>query len=380
MAKKSKHYEYNPKKRRLAKIYSRQKLVMGAGNSMVIPLLAIAILFFAGVFEKLAAYSLNTAGSFFGIVLFIFLISAIFLVFEFPLRIYAGFFYEHKYKLSNHTLSSWFYDFFKETFIGLVFAVPIGTITAFLLVSFKYWWAYAASVGILFSLLINFIYPVVFLPFLYKLKPYNDRAELKKILEILRKVGVNNIKKIKILMESEKSKKANAMFTGMGETKSIILYDNLLGKFNKKEVRTVIAHELGHYVHKDIIKFEILGAVQTITLLYLADLIIRTNFIANESTIPLHIYPIVSGILIVLGFAVMPLMTAYSRKQEAAADKFALDHIKDPLSQISTEKKLCDIDLSDDKPNPFVEFWFHTHPSAEKRIRMAEKWAAENKS
>ena len=76
----------------------------------------------------------------------------------------------------------------------------------------------------------------------------------------------------------------------------------------------------------------------------------------------------------------MPLMMSYSRRQERAADKFALDHIKEPYAQISTEKKLSDIDLADDKPNPFIEFWFHSHPSAEKRIKMAQKWAAENKS
>ena len=112
-------------------------------------------------------------------------------------------------------------------------------------------------------------------------------------------------------------------------------------------------------------------------LLYLTNLIIRNNFTADEF-IPLHIYPVVSGILIVLGFLAMPLMMAYSRKQEAAADKFALDYIKDSSSQISTEKKLCDIDLADDKPNAFIEFWFHGHPCAEKRIKMAEQWAAEN--
>ncbi len=377
MAKRSAHYEYDPEKRRLAKIYSRQKLIMSIGNSIVIPLTAIAVLFLTGVFERLAEYSLNAGGSILGIILFVFFVSAIFLIFEFPLKLYGGYFYEHKYKLSNHTLSAWFNDFFKETLLELVFAVPIGAITAFLLVNFRYWWLYTSIVGIFFSLFINFIYPVVFLPFLYKLKPYKDKSELKKILEILKRVGVTNIKKIKVLIESEKSKKVDAMFAGMGKTKSIILYDNLLDKFTKKEVRTVIAHELGHYVHKDIIKFEIFGAAQSVLLLYLTNLIIRNNFTADEF-IPLHIYPVVSGILIVLGFLAMPLMMAYSRKQEAAADKFALDHIKDSSSQISTEKKLCDIDLADDKPNAFIEFWFHSHPCAEKRIKMAEQWAAEN--
>ncbi len=375
MAKKE-HYEYDPKKRRLARIYSRQKFMMGIGNNLIIPLIAIIVLFFTGVFEKLSAYSLKTGGSFFGIVLFVFLVSLIFLVFEFPLRMYGGFFYEHKYKLSNHTLSAWFVDFFKETLLELVFAVPIGTITAFLFVNFEYWWIYAAIVGIIFSLVINFIYPVVFLPFLYKLKPYQDKVELKKILEILKKVGVTNIHKIKILMESEKSKKVNAMFAGMGKTKSIILYDNLINNFTKKEVRTVIAHELGHYVHKDIVRFEIFGSIQSITLLYLTNLIVKNNF----GQVSLSVYPLVSGILMVLGFVAMPLMMGYSRKQETAADRFALDHIRDPIAQILTEKKLCDIDLADDKPNAFIEFWFHSHPSAEKRIKIAKQWINENKS
>lgn len=377
MAKKSEYYQYDPKKRRLARIYSKQKLIMNIGNSIVIPLIAIIILFLTGSFEKLASYSLSF-GSLLGIVLFVFLIFAIFMVFEFPLRLYAGFFYEHKYKLSNHTILTWFKDFFKETILELALMIPIGSLIAFLLINFKYWWLYAAIVSILFSLFTNYIYPVVFLPFLYKLKPYKDKTELKKIFEILRRVGATSIKKIKIMIESEKSKKVNAIFVGMGKTKSIVLYDNLLDKFTRREARTVIAHELGHYVHKDVVRFEILGAIQSLLLLYLTDLIIKNNFVTTSS-ISLHAYPIVSGILIVLGFIAMPLMMAYSRKQEAAADYFALEQIKDPLAQISTEKKLSDIDLSDDKPNAFVEFWFHSHPSAEKRIKMAQKWAAENK-
>jgi STE24 endopeptidase len=167
----------------------------------------------------------------------------------------------------------------------------------------------------------------------------------------------------------------NAFFTGVGKTVSVVLYDNLLNKFTKREVRTVIGHELGHYVHKDIIRYTVIGGVQTVIVFFLADLLARRLFLNNtQGYLPLYVMPVISGIIAVLEFIALPIMMSYSRKQEKAADIFALDYVKDPLAQISTEKKLADLDLGDENPHPLVEFWLHSHPSPEKRVKYTKEW------
>ena len=122
---------------------------------------------------------------------------------------------------------------------------------------------------------------------------------------------------------------------------------------------------------------EIFGAIQTLIVLFLIDKFIKT-FFTNGQMMPLSVFPVLSGSLIILGFLIMPISMIYSRRMERKADGFALDHIKDPLAQISTDKKLCDIDLSDDNPPKLVEFWFHSHPSGRKRIKQSKDWLAEH--
>ncbi|MBN2421456.1 M48 family metallopeptidase [Candidatus Woesearchaeota archaeon] len=370
------NYQYNPKRRKLAKIYSRQKLIMSFGSGILFPLLVICALFFTGALENIASWSLSF-GKILGIVIFVFVISAIIQILEFPLYFYSNFIYEHKYSLSNQKFPAWLKDYGKETFISYLMTIPLQTITAYLIISTKYWWLCVAGINVAFDIFTMLIYPTVILPFLYKLEPYKDKNELKVIFSILKKVGAKDIKHIKVQKESEKSNKVNAFFAGFGKTKTIVFYDNLLNGFTKREVRTVIAHELGHYVHKDIDRTIIFDAIKSVLVFFLADRIIRNSFAVE--IIPLHLVPIISAILIVIGVTIMPISMAYSRKLENAADKFALDTVKDPLAQISTEKRLSDHDLVDERPNKFIEFWFYSHPCTEERIRRVKVWMEENK-
>lgn len=375
---KKEDYEYNPKRRKLAKIYSKQKLIMSLGNDLIIPLIIIFALFTFGYFEKLANWALNI-GQVSGVFLFVLIYAVILSIVEFPINLYATYFYEHKYKLSKYTLKTWFIDFFKNTLIGYLIVIPVSSITALLAMNTKLWWLYASLITIAISLILNFVYPIWVVPFLYKLKPYKDRKELKILLNIIAKSGLGKIKAIKILKESDKSTKSNAFFAGFGRTKTIVLYDNLLNQFTKREIRTVIAHEAGHYVHKDIAKFFIIESLQTIFDLWLINLIIHAVFFETGSFISLKLYPIISALSVVIGFILMPPIMAYSRKHENAADLFALEQIKDPLAQISSEKRFADLDLIDDKPNALIEFWLYSHPSPAKRIKMVESWIKTHK-
>ncbi len=376
MSKKEKIYQYDPKRRKLAKVYSKEKFLMYIINDLIIALTTISIFYFYGYSEKLANWSLSN-GFIPGIILYVLLFTTLMFVVSFPLRLYSGLFYEKKYGLSNQKFGAWMVDYLKSSFIGYLILVPVGSVTAYLILTTKMWWIYVVIFNIIVTSFIDLIYPVVILPFLYKLEPYKNKMELRTILNIVKNAGVPNLKHIKVQKESEKSNKVNAFFAGLGKTKTIVLYDNLIKSFTKKEVRTVIGHELGHYVHKDIIKFTILEAIETLITFFLINKILTGMF---GNAIPLSALPIVSLISAVFGLLILPISMSFSRRQERAADWFALDYVKEPYAQISTERRLADHDLGDENPNPIIEFWFHSHPSAEKRIRMVEKWMKTNKS
>lgn len=373
------NYQYSPKRRKLAKIYCKQKFMMSIGEGIILPLIVIATLFFTGSLQSIADWALSF-GKIAGLFVFVISIMIITMIVSFPFEVYSSFVYEHKYKLSNQTFWKWFVDYLKGTAISVILGVPLQALIAFLIITTPLWWLYATIVNIVFDIFVNFIYPVLILPILYKLGPYKDKRELKNIFDILRRAGAKDIHKIKVLKESEKSPKLNAFFAGVGRTKMIVLYDNLINAMTKREVRTVIAHELGHYVHKDIRKGTIFDAIKSLFVLFAADKIIRAMFSIQGTGIPLYLVPVISATLIVIGFVVMPISMAYSRKMENAADLFALDYVKDPVAQLSTEKRLADHDLVDDKPHPLFEFWFFSHPSPSNRIKKIYEWVKANKS
>ena len=373
------NYQHDPKRRKLARIYFKQKLIMGIGNNFVIPIIALSILYFSGALVYLANFATQTAGTIGGIILFVFLINIIFTAITFPLSLYGSHYYEHKYKLSNQTLKQWFVDYAKNLGIGYVFSVPLESITAYLVITTPNWWLIVTGITILFEIFINYIYPTVIFPITYKFKPYTDKKELKVLLDICKNAGIKNLKRIIVAIESEKSQKVNAWMGGIGKTKTMTLYDNLLNKFTKREVRTIIGHEAGHYAHNDTWKGIALSGVISLVSLYSVDKVIRSVFsISSTQGISLYLYPIISGAIVVLGFFIMPIQHTISRRVEMAADTFALEHVRDPLAQISSEKRLDDLDLGNDSPHPFIEFWFLTHPCSKRRIENVRNWMKAN--
>lgn len=379
MKKPKENYEYNPKRRKLAKIYFKQKIIMMLGNHFVIPVVATILLFLLGYFKHLSEFSTSFAGGFWGILLFVFLISITSQLIEFPLSFYGSYIYEHKYKLSKYTLKGWFVDYGKEFLLGIIIGLPVAFITAYWLTTTPLWWLYVTLLMVAFNIFIDYIYSITILPFMYKLYPYADKAELKKILEICKKCGANNIHNVKVIKESEKSVKPNAFFVGFGRNKIICLYDTLLNQLTKREIRTVIGHEVGHYVKRHVFKHLALSAIETLGILFVANTVIRSSFEITGAGIPLELVPIISVTTTIIGFMIMPIAMSYSRKHEFEADTFALDHVKDPLAQISSEKRLDDLALGDNKPHPLVEFWMLSHPCGSKRIKNVEAWMAKNK-
>jgi len=365
-------YEFDSKKRKISKSYREGRLILyflgllvSLGTGLIILLSGLNIV----IRDFVLRHPIPTL--FYG-----FLILLIFTLTSFPLIFYSTFMYEKKFKLSRYKISGWFKDYLKNNLISYTFALILIYLLYFSINTFSLWWIFAGTFYIIFSMIISYIYPQVIVPFMWKTEPYRDKRMKEKILNLCRKLGVMNIRNILVVKESEKSIRPNAYFYGIGNQQKIALFDNLLNDFTKDEVETVVGHELGHYINKDIIWGLVFDAILIFPILfvvgYLVEIAAPVFNIGGVSD--LASLPLIGLIYGTLGFLLMPVGNTYSRWRESQADKFALEHVRKPLAQVSTEKRLSDLNLSELKPHPLTELWLYTHPSTIRRIRMAENW------
>jgi len=365
-------YEFNKERRKKARIYTQIRIINSVINGLLLPITFFYIFLVLGFSTGLRDAVQNAAA-------YIFIFLSLLTIAEFPLRFYSGFILEHRYGLSNQRLSGWFKDYFKGLFISYLFSVPV-ILGLYLLLPVSNWWIYAGVAYTLLTLFINYIFPVVIFPFFYKVTPYKDARMKKRLIKMAARFG-KRINNVFVAKESEKSKKVNAMFFGLGPTKRIVLFDNLLKYFRKDEVETVIGHELGHYVNMDSIRYLIIDAIKIFPALLAIDFLLKKtvgtfgiNAINDIASLPLFLLAY-SAIDLIL----MPVINTYSRHRESEADLFALQASNKPKAQESTEKRLADMDLVDDRPHPLVEFMLFTHPAVWRRIEMCREWKSKRR-
>ncbi|MFH1126698.1 MAG: M48 family metallopeptidase [archaeon] len=373
-------YEYDKEKRKRAKIYTRTKIINGIVNSIFISMIFLVFLLYSGYTQTILEYAIQIAGSYY-VPAYIIVLMTLLTIVEFPLSFYSGFIYEHKYKLSNQCLYAWLVDFFKEIALMYAIAVPLLWGLYVLMGWTPIWYVYAAILYIGFTAFLDYIYPIVIFPIFYKTRPYADEEMKRKLLLMAEKAGIKNFRSVEVACESEKSNKANAMFTGIGGSKRIVLFDTLLDNFTADEIETVVAHELGHYVNKDILRLTVIDSLKIIPV-FLIIIAVFENYaidfgisgIGDISGLPLFL--LVNSVIELI---LMGPMMAYSRKREKAADLFALEFTGKAEAQISTEKRLADMNLADESPHALVEFLLYSHPAVSKRIEYAREWEKKKK-
>jgi STE24 endopeptidase len=290
---------------------------------------------------------------------------------------YYGYRVERRFNLSDQKLGAWLWDEAKGFFVGLVLGGVLVEILYFIIrQSPQYWWlvAWAAFLG-LFVLLAQ-LAPVVLFPIFYKFEPLQDE-ELKARLVTLSERAGTRVRGVYKWNLSEKSKKANAALTGLGNTRRIILADNLLDRYSADEIEAVLAHELGHHVHKHILKSIAVQAVITLVGFWAA------NWVLHYAVERTHLFetlsdfanlPLLVLISTVLSFLLLPAMNAYSRFNERQADRYAFESISRIGPFISAMDKLADQNLAERAPSGIVEWYFHSHPAISKRVAAAQAW------
>jgi STE24 endopeptidase len=218
--------------------------------------------------------------------------------------------------------------------------------------------------------------PVVLFPIFYKFEPLKNE-ELKARLVRLSEQAGTQVRGVYQWKLSEKSKKANAALTGLGATRRIILADTLLDNYSADEIEAVLAHELGHHVHRHILKSIAVQAGITLIGFWAA------NWILHYTVDRMHMFetlsdfanlPLLALVSIVLSLLVLPALNAYSRYNERQADRYAFCSIPKVDPFISSMNKLAQQNLAERSPSKWVEWFFHSHPAISRRVAAAEAW------
>ena len=371
------NYQYDTTKRSIAKRYENVKLILDSINGTLIPLACCAILFLTGG-SVLLSRLINSMTDSYWISLWLYLVIffIILQVVAMPLSFYSGYIVDHKFSLSTQTPRGWVVDELKGLGVELVFGILGGSVLYYLIGNLSLWWIAAAGIFAVFSILLSIILPFVILPIFYKVSPLSDVNLKESLLQMSKKFGARNVDRVLVADESRRSIRANAFFSGVGKSRSIVLFDTLLNNFTHREITTVVAHELGHYVNKDIWKEALISGITIIPPFYVADYLLRSAVAAlslPSITDPAGI-PLVFAALIGIGFMLQPITNWLSRIVERRADEFALKTADDSEAQASSERRLADLSLSVDSPNRLVELLFYTHPPSSKRVRLAEEW------
>jgi len=290
---------------------------------------------------------------------------------------YYGFRLEHRFHLSNQRLGAWFWDQCKGFLVGLILAGIVAELVYFLLRQTpQHWWVAGWALFLALFVLMAQLAPVVLFPIFYKFQPLENEELKARLVKLSERAGtrVRGVYQWKL---SEKSKKANAALTGLGNTRRIILADTLLENYSADEIEAVLAHELGHHVHRHIMKSIAIQAGVTLVgfwganwaLHYAIDRYHMFETLSDFANLPLLVL-----VSTVLSFLLMPALNAYSRYNERQADRYAFQSIASVGPFISSMNKLAEQNLAERTPSKWVEWLFHSHPAISKRVAAAEAW------
>lgn len=370
-------YQYDQAKRDLAKRYENLKLVLEPISGTIVPITFSIFLLLSSASVQLSRFLTSVTGSYwFALGLYLVVFVASLQLVETPLSFYSEFTVDHRFGLSTQTLRGWLVDVMKGLGIELLFGVAAGFAVYYLIRTVSLWWLAAAALFAVFSIVLSILLPYIIMPIFYKVTPLSDQTLKDDLLGMSRKMGAKNIDHVLVADESRKSIRANAFFSGIGKSRAIVLFDTLLNNFTRREVVTVVGHELGHYVNKDIWKEALVSGLFAIPPFFIADYALKWSMgrLGLASMADPAGVPIVLGILIGVGFLLQPISNGISRVLERQADEFALRAVDDSEAQASAERRLADLSLAVDKPNRLVELFFYSHPSSSRRVQLAEDW------
>ena len=291
-----------------------------------------------------------------------------------PLSYYRGMVIGHRYGLSTQSLAGWLVDRLKSMLLGLVLATAAAScfyLTVWMLPSS--WWLAFWVEAMAAVIVLTFVAPYVIVPIFFKPKPVDDPGIVMMIEELVRRAGTT-VAGISRLDFSRRTNEANAAVIGFGRSRRVVLADTLLESFPAMEIRAVVAHELGHHVHRDVLWLLVIQAVVSLIGLALAAAIgdpllqlLGAGSISDPAS-----YPLLIAAASVFGLLTMPFINAISRSVEARADTYGFRLLGDGRPFAAAMRRLADQNLAEERPPRWAELLLYTHPPIGRRVERAE--------
>ena len=309
-------------------------------------------------------------GLYYGVAL-IFSVTLISSLIDLPFSLYTQFVIEERFGFNRMTLKLFCLDLIKQTALGLVIGTPVLLAVLWLMAQMgSLWWLYVWLFWCGFNLLILFVYPTWIAPLFNKFTPLDDAPLKARIEALLARCGFAT-SGLFVMDGSKRSAHGNAYFTGFGKTKRIVFFDTLLGRLQPAEVEAVLAHELGHFKHRHVIKriamifalslgfLALLGQLMTVDWFYLG-----LGVSAQGTALALILF---FQVVPVFTFLFTPLISGLSRRHEFEADRYAAVHAS-AEALVQALVKLYEDNAATLTPDPVHSLFYDSHPPAALRI------------
>jgi len=292
-------------------------------------------------------------------------------VLDLPFSVYSTFVIEERFGFNRTTAKTFVIDLLKGSMIGIVLGVPLLYVILWLMQQMgDLWWIYAWAVISGFSLFMMWVYPTWIAPVFNKFEPLEEGETLDRITGLLKRCGFNS-NGIFVIDGSKRSSHGNAYFSGFGKNKRIVFFDTLLKMLDDDQLEAVLAHELGHFKKKHIIKGMIISFSTTLAGLAILAWLMKTEWffsglgISQPSThMALLLFTLVMP---VFTFVLQPLFSMFSRKNEFEADAFAAEQT-DARHLVHALVGLYRENASTLTPDPLYSSFYDSHPPAPVRI------------
>jgi STE24 endopeptidase len=317
------------------------------------------------------------------VVVFVFIGSLI----DLPLGLYQTFVVEQRFGFNKMTWQLWLADSVKGLLLGALLGLPLLALLLWLMAAAgPQWWLYAWVALVAFNLFVMWLAPTFIMPLFNKFTPLKDEALEAKVKGLMQRSGFS-AKGFFVMDGSKRSAHSNAFFTGFGSSKRVVFFDTLLKQLSHDEMQAVLAHELGHFKHKHIVKrmftgfgmtllgLALLGWLATQAWFY-TGLSVTPSLAGGNEALAMLLFMLATPIF---GFFITPLSAHFSRRDEFQADAYAVTHAK--ASDLKNALlKLYEDNASTLTPDPWYVRFYYSHPPAVQRLTRFEAVATSLKA
>jgi STE24 endopeptidase len=368
----------DPERQKQAKQYARIRRRLWLVDTVFSAVYAMLWLFLGWAISLRTWLGSFTDNQWLLVAFFIAIFGGIYALINLPLSYYSGFVLPHRFDQSNQTLRDWVIDQLKGLAVGLPLSLLLLELLYLALrLTGDLWWLWAAGGMLLFTVLLSNLAPILIMPLFNKYVPLGEEHKelADRLLELARRANTKVRGVFKFDM-SKRTKAANAALTGIGNTRRIVLGDTLINEFSTDEIETVLAHELGHHVHRDIPFLIAFGTLSTTLSLYLASLALNwaVGYFGFSGLADIAAFPALGLIFGAYGLITMPLENAISRWRENMADDYALQSTGKKEAFASAFTRLANQNLGEVDPEKWVVWLFYSHPPLGERIAKANNW------